>query len=273
VTNGQTNTHAASNNSDNMDASLTWPGTLLHLATDNTAEDTATAKHIVHWTDILHQGGDAFGNAVVRNGRRLTQQPLVFAAVLGQGRTIDVTHGFDTITMDDETHDADGLVGFFLGYRIVLHNDDNTITYQDPQYWAEYDYTTLATKFVGPAASVTDCKTAAERATDKGTARRLLLHGTKATGVDVPKLFPLPKAWWPFFLSGKRSPLATFQWLRAATKGWTTKEGKIAAQRALCWARAACTNDPIDSDHSCLALDPSPVFMDQHVARWATHTT
>jgi hypothetical protein len=75
ATNSQTNRQAASNNSDNMidHSSLTWPGTLLYLATDSNAENTATTKHIVHWMDILHQGGDAFGNAVARNGRRLTQ--------------------------------------------------------------------------------------------------------------------------------------------------------------------------------------------------------
>jgi hypothetical protein len=165
--------------------------------------------------------------AVVWERRRHTQQPLAFVAVLGQGRTVDIAHGFDTITMDDEAHDADGLVGFFLGDRIVLHDNDTTTTYQDPQYWAEYDFAALAAKFVGTVASVTDCKkTAAKRATDKDTARRLLPQGTKATGVDVPKLLPLPKAWWPFFLSGKRLPLATFKWLRTTMKAWNTKQGR-----------------------------------------------
>lgn len=61
------------------------------------------------------------------------------------------------------------------------------------------------------------------------------------------------------------------QWIQMATKAWTTNDGKVAAQRALQWVRAACTSNPHKSSHSCIALDPSPVFMDQQVARWATY--
>ena len=48
--------------------------------------------------------------------------------------------------MEDEEHDADSLIGFFLGNRIVL-TDAGESHYQDPQLWAVHKFSSLATNF------------------------------------------------------------------------------------------------------------------------------
>jgi hypothetical protein len=248
VTTGQpTTTSAIGTDHHTTNDSVSWPGTLLHLVMNNSTDDDGAAKHIVQWTNILHNGGEVFGMAISRERRRLTQQPLVFGAIIGEGRAVNIVHGFNIITLDNETHDADGMVGFFLGDRIVLHDNDDT-HYQDPQYWVDDNFGNMATSFVGHAASATDCRNAADKAMDKETNRRLLPLGPKATGVNVPKLLPLHKDWWPFFLSDKRSPLETYKWLRTATKAWTSKTEKLRHKRhSIGRGRRAPATQPIAS--------------------------
>ena len=66
----------------------------------------------------------------------------------GNERIIDIAHGINIITMEDEAHDSDGLIGFFLGDRIV-HTDAEESHYQDPQLWAVHTFSTLATNYKG----------------------------------------------------------------------------------------------------------------------------
>lgn len=180
--------------------------------------------------------------------------------MVGSGHYIDVAHGINQIAMDDDTHGADGLVGFFVNDRLVL-DDDGEISHQDPQYWAIPDFDRLAEAYMGKAAAVAECR--------KDGNHAKLLPASKTARVVTPKLLPVPMEWWPFLLSKRQSPLAFYKWLRVETKTWTTPEGKEAAQFALDWARTAGTLHPEEEDSSCVGITAGTMFMDAPLVRWA----
>lgn len=62
---------------------------------------------------MLLQGGNALGAAITKERRKLTQQSLVFAMLMGSGHYVDVAHGLDLTAMDDNNHAAYGHI-FFL---------------------------------------------------------------------------------------------------------------------------------------------------------------
>jgi hypothetical protein len=190
----------------------------------------------------------------------------VFAAILASAADyIDVIHGFDSIALENNNHAANGLIGFFLGDRLAFDNE-GMIVYQDPPYWGIHSFDQVADTYTGKAATATECK----KGIDNG---QLLRPGnSKAAQVVTSKLLPLPMEWWPFFLTHRRSPLETYSWLQRTTKSWPTTEGKEAAQLAMQWARAACTMTiPDEGSDSCVTIAAAPVFMDNHIARWARH--
>ena len=246
-------------------------GTLLHkfqvAEEDGTLDETAAANHIVRWIKILQRGPDAFEAAILKERRKIKQEPLVFAIMTGNERIIDVAHGINIITMENEEHDADGLIGFFLGDRIVL-TDAGESHYQDPQLWAVHKFSSLATNYKGKTATAQACATQKEAKEDVG----LLKKPKKGPNVDIPRLLPIPTEWWDFFVKGKRSPLETYRWILTTTKSWTAEVKKEAAQMARHWGRAACTraNDD-DADVSCVSFEAAPVYMDRDSVRWAIY--
>ena len=92
-------------------------GTVLHkfqvAEEDGNLDETAAANHIVRWIKILQRGPDAFEAAILKERRKIKQEPLIFAIMTGNERIIDIAHGINIITMEDEEHDADGLIAFF----------------------------------------------------------------------------------------------------------------------------------------------------------------
>ena len=84
-------------------------GTLLHkfqvAENSGTLDDTAAANHIIRWMKILQRGTDAFEAAILKDGRKIKQEPLVFAMMTGNERIIDIAHGINIVTMEDEAHD------------------------------------------------------------------------------------------------------------------------------------------------------------------------
>ena len=246
-------------------------GTLLHkfqvAENDGTLDDTAAANHIIRWMKILQRGADAFEAAILKERRKIKQEPLVFAIMTGNERIIDIAHGINIVTMEDEDHDIDGLIGLFLGDRIVL-TDAEESHYQDPHLWAVHTFSTLATNYKGKTATAQACASQKETKADVG----LLKKPNKGPNVDIPRLLPIPTEWWDFFVMGKRSPLETYQWIIATTKSWTAEVKKEAAQMARHWGRAACTranND--DADVSCVSFEAAPVYMDRDSVKWAIH--
>jgi hypothetical protein len=185
----------------------------------------------------------------------------------GSERIIDIAHGINIITMEDEEHDADGLIGFFLGDRIVLTKDGES-HYQDPQLWAVHNFSSLATNYKGRIATAKACTTPQEVKEDG----ELLKKPHKGPQVDIPRILPIPPEWWDYFAKGKRSPLETYRWILATTKTWTADVRKEAAKMARHWGRAACTrvNDD-DANVRCVSFEASPVYMDRDAVRWAIY--
>jgi hypothetical protein len=240
------------------------PGTLMHMAEgashNEQLSDHAAMSHILQWMPILLKGGTAFGAAINKEGRKLTQRPLLFATMVGSSHYINIAHGINQIAMDDDTHGADGLVGFFVNDHLVL-DKDGEISHQDPQYWASPDCDRLTEAYAGKAATVAECK-------KEGNHNKLLCT-SKTARVVTPKLLPVPMEWWQFLLSKRQSPLAFYNWLRVETKSWTTPEGKEATQWALDWARTAGTLHPDEEDSSCVGISAGPIYMDAPMVRWA----
>jgi hypothetical protein len=173
-----------------------------------------------------------------------------------------LTHGFEEIILEDESHDANGRLGFFLGDRLMITTDD-TPHHQDPPFWMATDYTMFETMYHGKTATSMACSTAE---------RSPLPLDKHSKTVTVPLLFPVPMAWWHVFLQGDKKPEAIYRSVRAITKRWKSDNGKAAATIAQAWARAACTMDESKPNNSCLAVNVWPLHMDAPTLQWATRS-
>jgi hypothetical protein len=91
---------------------MTAPGTLLHLseeAKDNNALDgKAAANHINKWAAMLGLANAAFELALQKESRQLTRSPIVLALIEPVSSKIQLVHGFDENTLNNEDHEAEG---------------------------------------------------------------------------------------------------------------------------------------------------------------------
>jgi hypothetical protein len=158
---------------------------------------------------------------------------------------VSLAHGVDAITLEDEKHYVHGVVGFFLGNRIVVPME-NEIHQQDPPLWGCFDFETLTDFYRGRIATAADCGHAA--ANNDYETEDLLSRSAKGAMVETPKLFPIPIEWWHFFLSGSnRTARETYHWVSHMTKYWKSTSLKVAASMAKYWCGAASTKGDEDT--------------------------
>jgi hypothetical protein len=106
------------NERDCTEAPRAVPGTLMYLSEQAKGDDSvngmAAATHINKWTTILGQDGAAFERAMHKESRRLTRHPIAFAFLEPASNKVQLMHGIKEISMDNEEHEAEGRVGFFV---------------------------------------------------------------------------------------------------------------------------------------------------------------
>jgi hypothetical protein len=240
------------------------PGTLLYLSEaakgDDPLDSTTAASHINKWTDILDAGERALERALHKERRRTNRSPIVFAMLAPGSNKVQLAHCFEEITVDDEAHEADGQIGFFLGDRITT-KVDNWIQLHDPPVYLAGTFEALAEQFHGKPANKGAC--------DKAT-HNLLPGDSKAKFVDANKLFPLPTVWWSYFLTKARTPMETHRWIYGITRTWTAAASKSAATTAREWIRAACTSSVHDASSSSVAINVQPAPRDEQLINWAS---
>jgi hypothetical protein len=221
-----------------------------------------TAAHIIKWTEIMGKGPHAFEQALNKERRRLTRNPVVFAVMEPHSNTVQLAHGFKDMALDDEGHEATETVGFFLGDRVNVVID-NVATQHDPPFWTVDNFTKLTTKFHGKTAMAAAC-------TKAGVA--LIPGDAKARMVDVPKMLQVPKLWWSFFLGRAPTASETHRWVTGVTRAWTSDTKKAAALITRQWTRAACTQSTASVSSSALALAVRPGPRDAPSVQWATYS-
>jgi hypothetical protein len=173
------------------------PGTLLFLSEEAKGDDALdsmeAAEHITHWTAILEKGDLAFECALNKEQRRITRGPVVFAFIENDSSHVQLAHGFEEIALDNTSNGTAETVGFFIGDRVTVTIND-VVQQTDPPFWTVPHFATFTSMFCGKPATEAACSQAA-------LGQALLPGDPKARMIDVPKLFPIPRIWWSYFLT------------------------------------------------------------------------
>lgn len=235
-------------------------GSLLdHFPPHDGDDHGIAAEFILKWTQALAAGATALERALGRERTREHRPPVTFALIANAGTRIKVAHGIEVIALEDERHPEEGKIGFFVGDRISVHVN-GVIHQRDPPFCITQDFHELVQQFNGLTASPTRCSKADHQ---------LLPAQQKGSPVFVPHVFPLPRAWWDFFLNGNRTPGEAYRWITYATKSWTSSAGQTAANLARQWAQAACTQTSPEIHASCVAIRVRTPSMDEEIISWA----
>jgi hypothetical protein len=105
----------------------------------------------------------------------------VFAMLTNGNPCIQMAHGFGIIALESEEHPSNGLIGCFVGDRVITEFQEATIL-QEPQFVTLMDSDTIT--------GITT-KTAADGAIKKlGVTGGLLKGNPKASPTVVPAFFP-----------------------------------------------------------------------------------
>jgi hypothetical protein len=175
---------------------------------------------------------------------------------------VQLVHGIEEITLDNEDHEAEGHVGFFIGDRATV-TVDRIVQQHDPQFCTVPSFNNLMAQFHGKPATAAACARAMGQ---------LLSGDTKARTTQVAKLFPVPQVWWSFFLSKPRTPMETYRWVTATTWNWKSNTEKTAANTAKQWSRAACTHTIASAETSGVAIAVGYSPRNTVTVQWASHS-
>jgi hypothetical protein len=203
------------------------------------------ADHIIKWTDILTKGPHAFEKALNKERRRMNWTPIVFAIMEPRSNKVQLAHSFEDIAVDNEEHDANESVGFFLGDRVTVIID-NVPTQHDPPFWTVTTFNELTSQFKGKHANAVACSKA------QGT---LLVSDPRARTVNTPKLFQVPMPWCSFFLTKARTVTKAHNWITATTCSWNLNtKAKTASIIACQWTCTTCTSDLDAMSNSTISI-------------------
>jgi hypothetical protein len=171
---------------DTPDAPKAMPGSLVYMLEeakgDATIDEMELADHIIKWTDILTKGPHAFEKALSKERRRMNPTPIVFAIMESRSNKVQLAHGFEDIVVDDEEHDANERVGFFLGDRVTIIMN-NVPTQHDPPFWTVTTFDELTSQFKGKHANTVAFSKA------KGA---LILGNPRTSTINIPNFSRFP---------------------------------------------------------------------------------
>jgi hypothetical protein len=241
-------------------------GTLQHrilqlLPKRNTPPDQE-AKYIQKWCKLITAGWEDFTRELLWERSKANPKPLVFAMLTNGESRIQLAHGFGILALDTEQHPSNGLIGCFLGDRIITEFNGETII-QEPQFVTLMDKEMIT--------GITT-KSAVDGAIKKlGTNGGILKGNPKASTAVVPAFFPLPLAWVPYFLEKDRSNTEAYCQLSKKLTSWQKGTTKLReySNGILEWFRAACTLDLMSPDYSITDLSTRPLPKDMETTQWS----
>ena len=190
-------------------------GTLLHHhppTSDNTQDDDAL--HILHWLDIIDEGPTSFEQEIAQNLHNTNATPTLFAILPTWSDCIKVAHGFKGMILSTNWHWANGHIRFFLSDCIAVHLAAGC-QLQDPHLIITCNFITLLDTFTGiPASDQTISNSNAPLVPSYGCGQQIL----------IPKLFPIPHAWWTTFLHRTTSPQDALRFINWITCNWLEQQ-------------------------------------------------
>jgi hypothetical protein len=141
-------------------------------------------------------GWEGFTRELLVERSKANPKPLVFAMLTNGDLGIQLAHGFGILALESDQHPSNGLIGCFIGDRVITNFQGETIV-QEPQF-----VTLMHTDMIEGITT----KPAADGAIKKlGMNGGLLKGSPKASSTVVPAFFPLPLTWVPYFLEKNRS--------------------------------------------------------------------
>jgi hypothetical protein len=217
------------------------------------------ARHIRKWSNLIASGWTDFTRELVKERSRANPKPLAFAILTQANPHIQIAHGFAQMAMEQDSHPCHGVLGFFLGDRIVTVFQNEAIL-QDPPFVTMPE--TLQTEF--------RVKPATEGAVKKMAQGGLAKGSPKTPEAVVPFCLPLPLSWVLYFLVKPRSTREAYYYMKKKLAKWTTGSIDLQAtcSEVMTWFRAACTIDPDNQGFSIMDADTLPVARDNESIHW-----
>jgi hypothetical protein len=143
---------------------------------------------------------------LVRESRRPNKKPLAFAMIANGEPFVQIIHGFAEMTMETDTHPCDGLLGGFIGDRMVIALEGAQVVHEPPFVMICED-TFIHSVKVRPASDSAIKKMKANE--------RLLPPGRTTAEQELPGIMPLPLLpWIPYFLEQRRSTVEAYIYMR-----------------------------------------------------------
>jgi hypothetical protein len=97
--------------------------------------DAANDNHIKNWTSSIKKGLDMFSCDLLRDQSHAKAKPLAFAIMVNGEPFVQIAHGFGQMALEMEAHAFNGMLGCFLGNRIIMSFQGNTVI-QEPDFVA-----------------------------------------------------------------------------------------------------------------------------------------
>jgi hypothetical protein len=138
---------------------------------------------------------DAFSRNLLRDGSHAKAKPLAFAVMVNGEPFVQIAHGFGQLALEMEDHAFDGVLGCFLGDRIIMSFQGNTVIHQEP------DFVVLRNPNSLRCISTT---TAADGAIWRLQVGDFVSKNVRGDVVDLPLCLPLLLSWVPYFLEKRR---------------------------------------------------------------------
>jgi hypothetical protein len=220
------------------------------------------AKYIQKWCKLITAGWEGFTRELLVERSKANPKPLVFAVITNGDQCIQLAHGFGILALESDQHPSNGLIGCFVGDRVITEFQGETII-QEPQF-----VTLMDTDMISGITT----KPAADGAIKKlGMSGGLLKGSPKASQTEVPAFLPLPLAWVPYFLEKSRSNTEAYCYMSKKLAYWQkgTVELRECGTGVLDWFRAACTLDPVSPDYSITDLSTRPLPKDNETTQWS----
>jgi hypothetical protein len=220
------------------------------------------AKYVQKWCKLITAGWEGFTRELLVERSKANPKPLVFAMLTNGEYCIQMAHGFGILALESDHHPSNGLIGCFVGDRVITDFQGETII-QEPQFVTLMHTDTIEGITTKPAADGTIKKV--------GMNGGLLKGSPKASPTVVPAFFPLPLAWVPYFLEKTRTNTEAYCHMSKKLASWQkgTTELRECSTSILEWFRSACTLDPASPDYSVVDLSTRPLPKDNETTQWS----
>jgi hypothetical protein len=185
---------------------------------------------INEWHDIL--GKDEADPSAILRDQEEYRDAYPTAFLTSDPNAVFAVHSIGIVALPDRNSPSHGRMCGFIG-DVLTHDKSEWIVPNvaelNPASWFKM---------------IKDCQMATVTACDKASKQAdddALLPPGSVTKISIPQTFRLPLTWTNYFLSD-RTPRETYSYFATQTKEWNKSEdAKIAAKRAMAFARALLT--------------------------------